>query len=487
MIITVNDTENSAKPLYYQSLVLLYLPCEKFSESDDKNSLIVNASVVNGVYKVDVFLSVGEKRVNKSVSEIVDSSKYAQMKNLIGRLILDCFNEMFGYYPPWGISTGVKPVKLAGKFVSELGSDVAYDILTKDYMISPEKAKCAISAYNFEEQVMKKMGDNPCSLYVSIPFCPTKCNYCSFVSCATPRLISLIPDYLKRLKLELCKIADVILKSGLNLKSIYIGGGTPAILSTDQIYSLLNHINNTFNLKNLTEFTFEAGRPDVITSEKLKVIKEFGIERISINTQTSNDNVLKSAGRNHTFGDYLNAMEIAKKIGFKCINTDLIAGLPGEDVASFKRSVDDVFSLKPENITVHAFTLKKSSSLRVAGKTDFNLDVTSAVEATDYAYKLLTDNGYNPYYIYRQKNTVGNLDNVGYSVEGNESIYNIIMMGEYHTVFGAGAGSVTKIVAKNRSKIDRFFAPKYPYEFLDTDKYKGFDAESVYMTLKKGD
>lgn len=485
MKLFINDKTNSAKELYYQSLVLLFLPCEKFGENDDENKLYINAYQADGFNFAHVKLVVKGKSTEFSQSEEIDDSKYAQMKNLIGRTLLKAAFDLFGFLPPWGISTGVKPVKLADMFVSSVGQDKAYKILCDDYMISPQKAKMAIEACSYEKQLMASVGENPCSLYVSIPFCPTKCNYCSFVSCTTPRLLSLIPDYLSALKSELVTISEVVKSQGLNLKSIYIGGGTPAILSETEIDYLLDSIFSCFKFDENCEFTFEAGRPDCITYEKLKVLSNYKVPRISINTQTTDDAILRNIGRNHTYSQFLNAFEIAKKLDFKCINTDLIAGLPGETYESFVKSVKDVEALSPENITVHAFTLKKSSNYRVSGETEFDDNGKDAVRMTDFASEYLSNCKYRPYYVYRQKNTAGNLENVGYSKEGFEGIYNIIMMGEYHTVFGAGAGSVTKIVTKNGSRIDRIFSPKYPYEFLDSTKYKGFDAESAVKLLEK--
>lgn len=485
MKLYIDDETNSAKQLYYQSLILLFLPCEKFGENDAENSLYVRAFRDGNKNCVRVKLVVGEKSAEVCDESIVDDSVFAQMKNLVGRTILKAAFEIFDIMPPWGISTGVKPVKLARLFVRAFGKDEAVRILCNEYMILPHKAQMAVNACLFEDKVMENMGDNPCSLYISIPFCPTKCNYCSFVSCTTPRLLSMIPQYVSALKDELSSIAETIDELGLNLKSIYVGGGTPAILEARDIDLLLSHVFDRFRIDKECEFTFEAGRPDCITYEKLKVLSDYKIPRISINTQTTNDEVLRCVGRNHTYDDFLCAFETARKFDFKCINTDLIAGLPGESPESFCKSITDVLSLSPENITVHAFTLKRSSNYRIEGEKSYYVSTLDALRMTDFAGEQLMDKGYLPYYVYRQKNTVGNLENVGYSKEGFESIYNIIMMGEYHTVFGAGAGSVTKIVTADGSRVDRMFSPKYPYEFLDRNKYSGFDKEYVCDLIKE--
>ena len=480
MIIKIDDATNSAKLLYYQSLVLLYLPCEKFGADDTENSLYIKAFIKDGYNHVYVRLKVGDKLSEVTDKKIINNSQYADMKNFIGRTFVKCAEKIFGFVPPWGISTGVKPVKLARMFVNSYGKDEAMRILTDEYLISRSKAKTAIDACINEDKVVSQLNSNPCSLYVSIPFCPSKCNYCSFVSCTTPRLLSLIPAYLEKVKKELSAVSELIKSCSLKLESIYIGGGTPAILDECQTEDLLCCINSFFDVKN-TEFTFEAGRPDCITYEKLCVLKNMGVERVSINTQTTNDEVLKSVGRVHTYKQYLKSMEMAKNVGFKCINTDLIAGLPDESYDSFVKSLKDVHSLEPENIT-----LKKSSQYRINSSVDIRRDM-SAKYMTDFAAEFLCERGYLPYYMYRQKNTIGNLDNVGYAKSGFESIYNIIMMGEYHTVFGVGAGSVTKIVSQDKSHVDRIFSPKYPYEFLDDSKYSGFDINKCQGLLKKGD
>ena len=428
-------------------------------------------------------MKIGEKTAETIDEQFSDASVPMQMKNLIGRTVVRTASKLFGINPPWGISTGVQPVKLARIFVREFGEKAAFEILCREFMISPDKARIAVETCLREDKLMSKIGIDPCSLYISIPFCPTKCNYCSFVSCTTPRLLSLIPQYIKALDNELEAISQIIKSHNLNLKSIYIGGGTPAILEPQQIDGLLTSVYKYFNIDCTTEFSFEAGRPDCITADKLRVLNDFGVNRICINAQTSNNDILKSVGRNHTFSDYVEAMETARKFNFRCINTDLIAGLPGEKPESFLKSVSDVEKLSPENITIHAFTLKKSSSYRTNGDKAYSLSDSDACEMTKKAYEFLSSSDYNPYYIYRQKNTTGNLENIGFTKSGHESIYNITMMGEYHTVFGAGAGSVTKIVTNNGEKIDRIFSPKYPYEFLDKEKYSGFDYSQVLNLL----
>lgn len=488
MKIYINDSTNSAKLLYYQSLVLMFLPCESFSQNDiSDNALYVDALVEKDKYVCNVSFVCGDNKATVSGEEIICFDKQNQMKNLIGRLILKAGFDLFGVIPPWGISTGVKPLKLARGYLENFGTDEAYKILCNDYSISPKKASMAINASINESKIVSRFKNNPFSLYISIPFCPTKCNYCSFVSCTTPRLLSLIPQYLEKLKSDIVIASKTAKDAGLNLESVYFGGGTPAILDAFQINELLECVYKSFDIGDKCEVTFEAGRPECITKDKLLVLKRFGVNRISVNTQSTNDNVLKAIGRNHTYSDFLKAFELARSVGFECINTDLIAGLEGDDYKSFCKSVTDVAALEPENITVHAFTLKKSSNFRVSGTKNFSVNCKQAQDMTDFAFDYLYNKEYSPYYVYRQKNTVGNLENVGYSKRGFESVYNVVMMGEYHTVLGCGAGSVTKVVADSGKTVNRIYAPKYPYEFIDDIKYQGFDCNKVLELLKKGD
>ncbi len=484
MIIYLNDKTNSANLLYYQSLCLLYLPCEHFTEQDTSNKMYVDAFVQEGVIYASVRLEVGDR-----ISEFSDSapeikSEKRAVKNLIGRCVLYAFEKLFGILPPWGISTGVKPVKLAKEYIGTLGEMKAFEYLQKEYMFCTRKARLSVEAARFEDEIMSDMPKNACSMYVSIPFCPTRCDYCSFVTSTTPRLLELIPSYLQQLKADITIAFEAILQSGLSLQSIYIGGGTPAVLDQKQIYSLLFHISQYCGGFSDLEFTFEAGRPDCITKEKLQVLRNFNVGRISINPQSTNDEVLKNVGRAHTSKQFFECYEMARSIGFDCINTDLIAGLPTDTLESFKNSVDDVCALSPENVTVHSFTLKKSSRFRTEGQTDITSSYALASDMLDYSADKLSGAGYNPYYVYRQKNTVGNLDNTGYAKSGFGSIYNLAMMGEHHTVIACGAGAVTKLVPVSNAPISRIFSPKYPYEYLDKDKYKGFDKDSVINFYK---
>ncbi len=487
MIINFTDKTNSVKENFLQSLVLLFLPCETFSESDDgHNKLSGIAYEEDGTYVVDLRLKVGDKTAKRINKTVVAPSVKLQMKNFIGRTFLDAAEELFGYKSPWGIVTGIRPAKLAADYLTHYGNEKTHKILCDEYRVDSKKADLCIKTAENELYLTENLKPKECSLYISIPFCPSKCRYCSFVSSTTERLLALIPEYLDKLCDEINQIAETINSLNLSLKTVYVGGGTPAILTAEQIKKLLFTVNSVFSTDKINEFTFEAGRPDCITIDKLRALSENCVGRISINTQTANNEVLRSVGRKHTFDDYVRCLNEARTVGINCINTDLIAGLPGESEYSFYESVDRVSELAPENITVHAFTLKKSSEYKTSNLTQIDANSRIAQNMVSYSIDKLITEGYEPYYMYRQKNTVGNLDNTGYSKPGYECLYNIFMMGEYHTVFAAGAGAVSKYVSKNRQRIERVFSPKYPYEYLDKNKYLGFDksfAEKFYSNL----
>ncbi len=468
---------------YLQTLVLLYCPCEVFGKNDTSSShLYVKAqSDENGIC---VSVTLSDMGKEYTVTELEkDKEKYPNginiAKAVVGRAFCVCAENIYGYTSPFGIITGIRPAKLALSYF-ERGFDAQRirEIFTSVYLIEPKKADILIDIARQEREILHSLDPKSFSLYISVPFCPTRCSYCSFVSYSTQRLLSMIPDYLERLCADIQNIGNITRELGLSLYSVYVGGGTPSILSDEQIKKLLSTVQGNFDLTRLHEFTYEAGRPDTVTEGKLKTLKDFGVGRISINTQSANNEVLKSVGRQHTFEDYLEKLDIAKNIGFDCINTDLIAGLPGESVESFCESLDRVIAQNVENITVHSLTLKKSSVLHVDKAYDLLSDSMRVRRMLDYSQEKLGCENYIPYYIYRQKNTVGNLENTGYSKPGKEGLYNIIMMEELHSVFSAGAGAVTKLVSPDRRKIERLFEQKYPYEYLSKQNC-GFDRIAV--------
>ncbi|MBR5277951.1 MAG: radical SAM protein, partial [Clostridia bacterium] len=275
---------------------------------------------------------------------------------------------------------------------------------------------------------------------------------------------------------------EMIKALGMNLRAVYIGGGTPSILDPQQINALLDCINQSVNITDATEYTFEAGRPDTVTKEKLLAVKENGVKRISINPQTTNDQVLLNIGRKHTVQQFFNAAETAFSVGFDTLNADLIAGLPGDTKESFTKSLEDVINLGFSNITVHTLSIKNAANMRFMGDGYYDPMGAFARECVSYAHNRLAASNYKPYYLYRQKNTVGNAENTGYSLPNKENLYNVLMMEEHSTVFACGAGAITKLVSPNRDEILRHPFPKYPYEYLSDNKDLGFEDAKEFFS-----
>ncbi len=405
----------------------------------------------------------------------------------VGRALFAAGKELLGHIPPWGILTGVRPAKVAGQLMrSGKGIIKTKRIMRDEYFLNPQKAALAVSVASTEMKLLKKQPKDSCSLYISIPFCPSRCAYCSFVSYTTPRLLSMIDEYVDTLLDELDETLETIKKIGLKLTTVYIGGGTPTTLEPHQLERIFKKIKRHVKVDELSEFTLEAGRPDTITAEKLRVAKRYGVTRISVNPQTLSDKILKEIGRKHTVEDFYKAYDIAKKSGIRDINVDLIAGLPNDAFKNFSETVDKVIELAPTNITVHTFCVKKASDALKNNSGIYSINVADATKGVAYAQLKAKYAGYKPYYMYRQKNTVSNLENVGFALEGHEGLYNIYMMEETQSIFAVGAGAVTKLVRRNNNSFDdvlitRIFNPKYPYEYLKVagEKKLGIDKKKT--------
>lgn len=385
----------------------------------------------------------------------------------MGRMVYSLMGEYTGFYPKWGVLTGVRPSKLLINTEKQMGREKTEEYFKNDLLVSNEKFRLAREVADWEEKIIGTSEPDSFSLYVSIPFCPSRCSYCSFVSHSVEndKAKNLLPQYVKLLSEELKHTGEIARKIGVNLESIYIGGGTPTTLSAEQLEIVINAIKNNFDLTTCREFTVEAGRPDTITEEKLLVLKNSPIDRISINPQTFNDSVLQAVGRRHTAEDTINIFNMARRLGFNNINMDLIAGLPTDTVEGFCHSLDTAFSLDPENITVHTLAVKRSSTI---GQNNPKLAVQNANTASEmlkYTYDKLYEK-YHPYYMYRQSKSAGALENVGWAKDNTECIYNIFMMEECHTILSCGGGAVTKLKAPKGDEIERIFNFKYPFEYI---------------------
>ena len=431
MKLTVSGDINA---FYVQTLCMIFFPGEKFVENQ-----IITAKIATG----NGVLAVG--------------------------------SEILGYRPSWGMLTGVRPSKVAMEMLLNGNSKTKVKkILSSDYFVIPKKAALATDIAVREQKIIGEPDIRDCSIYISIPFCPSRCSYCSFVSYTTKKLLALIPEYVDKLCKELSELLDTVKELNLNLKTIYIGGGTPTILTAEQLIKLLSVVSSKIDPSSLEEFTLEAGRPDTIDAQKLKIAKDFGVTRVSVNPQSLNDYVIKSIGRSHTCEDFYRAYDLAKNSGIPCINTDLIVGLPGDNFKYFSATFDKILSLDPENITVHTFCIKKAAEILQTNNKVYSIRGGDSGKCVDYSQIKSLAAGYAPYYMYRQKNTVGNFENVGFAKEGMEGLYNIYMMEEVHSILAVGAGAVTKLVEYypanvSSTKIVRHFNHKYPFEHLQSD------------------
>ena len=457
---------------YVQTLCMMFWHGEKFpeNETDSSKKLIVSTEDTAEGIKCECELTIcGQTVKEASFVPFSKNEKYERTsKSAVGIAVYNAGVKLTGRKIPWGILTGIRPSKLANELLEINSKEDTKAILQKRYLLSEKKADLAVRVANNENEILKISDNSTCSLYISIPFCPSRCNYCSFISYATPRLFELIPDYINKLTKEIKLTLENIKKQGLRILSIYIGGGTPTVLTESQLEEVLQTIYYSINVEDLIEFTLESGRPDTITDRKLEIAKKYGVNRISVNPQTLNDDILKLIGRHHTVKDFFEAYSKVQSSGIKFINTDLIAGLENDSFDSFKNTIDNIIKLSPHNVTVHSFSVKKSAQILKDNADIYSSKDDCAIKSVDYAYEALTNNGYEPYYMYRQKNTVCDLENVGYAKKGTFGIYNVLMMSDCHTVFGVGAGATTKLV-KNIDgilEIKRIFSPKYPYEYL---------------------
>lgn len=390
---------------------------------------------------------------------------------LLQRLIKQSFYQAAlplrdGPPPPWGGLTGIRPAKLASRALeSGMTEAETRNLFRETYFVSPSRTELALDAARAGLAAKASLKPDEISLYIGIPFCPSRCAYCSFVSADVKKALKLVEPYLKALCREIAACGPLLREAELYLRTIYIGGGTPTTLSAPQLDRLLTQVETCFDLSRLTEYTVEAGRPDTITAEKLAVLARHGVDRVSVNPQSMEDTVLEAMGRDHRAADIYRAYEIVRASGIPMVNMDLIAGLPRDTVAGFQDTLEQVLALDPENITVHTLALKKGSRLILERQSLPSGEETAAM--LDYAWPRLRETGYLPYYLYRQKYMSGALENIGWCKPGCEGLYNICIMEELHTILALGGGGSTKLTDPATGKIVRITNPKYPHVYLE--------------------
>lgn len=447
-----------------ENLTRLFFPNEKITVIRDFSEPQPPYIYTEVSDKITISVNIGSfNKSETAVKKLTDDDNELVSAQLLYKLLCD----FTGLTQPWGILTGVRPVKLLRRLAEESSEEQAIKKFEKDFFVSDEKIALSRETEHNERKILELSKPESFSLYVGIPFCPSRCSYCSFVMASIERAEKLIEPYTKLLCEEIKRTAEIANKLGLRLETVYFGGGTPTTLSAEQLDMVLGTVNNSFDMSTCREFTVEAGRPDTIDIAKLFALKENKVDRISINPQTVNDEVLKTIGRKHTAQQFFDAFELARKCGFDNINTDLIAGLPTDTPESFKNSLDSIVRLNAECITVHTLCMKRASRLTTEGVT---LDLQQARDAREmlaYTQNILGQNEYIPYYMYRQSRMVGNLENVGWSKRGFESLYNVYVMDETHTILACGSGGVTKLKRNNPDYLERIFNFKYPYEYID--------------------
>ena len=465
--------------LYYSSNMIIQLINNNFSYEMEKltmaffpdRKITVNPDSYEGeediitIEQKDDPLSLSARFHDAYAEEVVEAVDDPELA--AGRVLYRVLSDVTGIRPQWGILTGVRPAKVMTKHIDSDGEEAAKQYFVHRLYADPKKAELAAIVSNAERQIMDTTTPESISLYVGIPFCTSRCTYCSFVSesIASPRARKLYPAYFEKLLEEIRVTGQIAREKGRVLRTVYVGGGTPSTLTAEQTRELLDTIHASFDFSHCNEVTFEAGRADSITEDKLRAMYEGGADRISINPRTMTDAILEAVGRRHTVQDVYDAFQAARRVGYENINMDLIAGLPGDSPENFERSLKDVIALDPESVTVHTLAYKRSSSLIPTKELFARGQETS--QMVDTANELLASAGYAPYYMYRQTRSVGNLENVGWAKPGCESDYNVFMMEECQDIFACGAGAVTKMLVPGTTDIIRVFNYKYPYEYVD--------------------
>ena len=452
-----------------ENLIRVFLPDVKILRAEDKTEGEDYCFLTLQDEKITIELSLDGKTYSSQDLFSLDNRAFAESEDSyferkMAVMLYDMLRDITGYTPPWGILTGVRPAKLMTKLIASHGEEMAVEYFINELKVSEDKTKLALMVSKNETPIIEGSAPDSYSLYVSVPFCPTRCSYCSFISHSNESAKKLIPEYVEKLCDEITETAKIAKDLNIRLESVYIGGGTPTVLTAPQLKKVTDALSANFDLSGIREYTIEAGRPDSIDSDKLDVIKSCGCTRISINPQTFSDSVLKEIGRNHTSAETLEAFAMARDKGFDNINMDLIAGLPTDTLESFEKTLDTAIANNPENITVHTLALKRSSTIVTEGKKTNSATLTS--DMLKLVQTKLTDAGYEPYYMYRQSKSLGNLENVGWAKNGYEGLYNIYMMEECHTILSVGAGAVIKLKAPRGSEIERIYNYKYPYEYI---------------------
>lgn len=450
----------------------LYFRIEKQDEScmiryeDHENKGVTSAEFVEG--------QSSDALVSCSASEDADAKEQAhairkERKDIVKLALYRLLVSLTGKTLPWGNLTGIRPAKLAmGLIESGMKNTEAAQEMRDRYMVSPQKTALAITIANREREILKDIDyENGYSLYVGIPFCPSICLYCSFSSYPLKQWKDRVDLYLEALCKEIKAVSEIMRQKGKKLDTVYIGGGTPTTLEPEQLKVLFDSLMEHFDCEHLVEFTIEAGRPDSITREKLMMIRNYPVTRISVNPQTMNQETLDIIGRRHTVQETEQAFKLARECGFDNINMDLIVGLPEETIDDVRQTMEEIKALRPDSVTVHSLAIKRAARLNIYKERYGNLKIVNTQEMIDLTAQYAEEMGLKPYYLYRQKNMAGNFENVGYAVPGKECLYNILIMEEKQTIAACGAGTTTKVYFPAENRIERAENVKEVEQYID--------------------
>ena len=453
-----------------QSLLAFFPTQRPVYDGEDRDTARVTLSAGKKLHTATTVLTVDGKTARGAARmDVSGASDSYERERLLQRIVKLSFfkaaRALTGVTPAWGALTGIRPAKLAvGLLEQGLTPKEADCVLRDTYFVSPQRRELAVQCALAGMAAQRDLEPRDISLYVGIPFCPTRCAYCSFVSNSVEKSFHLVEPYVEALLREVDSAAELVKSLGLRIKSFYMGGGTPTTLTAEQMDRLLRRLNTRFDMGSAIEYTVEAGRPDTITPEKLQVLKENGVTRVSINPQTMSDQVLAAIGRRHSADDIRAAMELVDRVGFAHVNMDLIAGLPEDAPDSFRRTLDEVLAFGTDNITIHTLSLKKGSRITLEGTRIPTMEEVG--EMLDYANPTLRQAGFSPYYLYRQKYMSGSFENVGWCRPGGTGWYNIYIMEELHSILSLGAGGSTKMVDPVHNRIERVFNLKFPQEYI---------------------
>ena len=442
-------------------LIKLFTSDFRFIDERDCMMVIENSIFYHGdkVFSRTVYCENYEEILSnvdhRDLSGLDERARKKTIKETIKRSMFKILEQKFKSNVPWGILTGIRPVKIVHALLDE-GKDEEYikEKLKEDYYIKDDKIELALNISKRERQFIYPIDENKVSLYVGIPFCPTRCYYCSFPANPVDKFGGKKPLYVEKLLQEARGVAELLRDNNKEIETLYIGGGTPTTLSPEEMETLIKGLFKEFDLSNIKEFTVEAGRPDTINREILEVLKKHGVDRISINPQTMNDETLQKVGRKHSVNDIIECFQLARELGFDNINMDMITGLPGEDISHVHATLDEIFALRPESLTVHSLAIKRAAHLNMEMEKYQNMVKGSTNEMLRLVDEYASNMGMEAYYMYRQKNIPGNLENIGYCVSGKECLYNILIMEEKQDIISCGAGASSKYVFE-QGRIER--------------------------------